>query len=344
MKGLPYSCFETSEFLKGHKFDAFRESINVIFDVKGPVAEGEKFFGKIKTYLIDEMLLVNVKATGQEFLRPNSMIAKDSVDHFLVQIFHKGGTNPLDFSHDNPCESGKILVLDASRPWRAFNPNFENLTLVFPRRLLKGKLLNEWEQHGRVIDTNLNPFAEILYKYMVSLEESAEKIQACDASSLVAPSVDLVAAALNFNVKAKSAERESVRVHYETGQKFRIKEFLDKNISTHHLSGENVQREFKMSRSHLYRLFSEYGGAMNYLRQRRMESAYKLLLSSQNLSIAQVAYSCGFLNESSFSRAFKKRFGLSPREARQEGLQARNESRNFSDLPGRVWEEWFNKL
>jgi len=53
-----------------------------------------------------------------------------------------------------------------------------------------------------------------------------------------------------------------------------------------------------------------------YREKRRLERAAVLLsLTSQN--IAQIAICCGYTNHSSFSRAFQRRYQLSPREYRQ---------------------------
>ncbi|AIA76280.1 helix-turn-helix transcriptional regulator [Halomonas sp. XH26] len=53
-----------------------------------------------------------------------------------------------------------------------------------------------------------------------------------------------------------------------------------------------------------------------YREKRRLERAAVLLsLTSQN--IAQIAIRCGYTNHSSFSRAFQRRYRLSPREYRQ---------------------------
>ena len=62
-------------------------------------------------------------------------------------------------------------------------------------------------------------------------------------------------------------------------------------------------------------------GPMQWLRRQRLESACQLLQDpAANLSVTQVAQSCGYINLSAFSRDFSSRFGASPRQLR---LQAR---------------------
>ena len=75
---------------------------------------------------------------------------------------------------------------------------------------------------------------------------------------------------------------------------------------TSHYSYRNIQRIFKYT-------CGETIGA--YQKRLRVEKGYKLLLyTKENLS--QIAIEVGFDNISSFSKAFRQHFGVSPREAR----------------------------
>jgi len=74
-----------------------------------------------------------------------------------------------------------------------------------------------------------------------------------------------------------------------------------------------------MSRATLYRLFEPVGGVAEFIRIRRLEAAMRLLVAPQAcaVSIAEIAFGCGFKSLSSFSKAFRSHFGLSAREVRQ---------------------------
>jgi AraC family transcriptional regulator len=96
-----------------------------------------------------------------------------------------------------------------------------------------------------------------------------------------------------------------IETHYN--QVLSIKDL--ENIS--YYSYRNIQRIFKHS-------CGETIGA--YQKRLRVEKAYKLLLyTKENLS--QIALAVGFDNISSFSKAFKQEFGVSPREARSNKLE-----------------------
>ncbi len=71
-----------------------------------------------------------------------------------------------------------------------------------------------------------------------------------------------------------------------------------------------------LSRSRLSHLFKEVTGTslMDYLLRYRLERA-RLSLQDRTRTITQNAYSVGFHDPAYFSRAFKKYFGVSPRES-----------------------------
>ena len=73
------------------------------------------------------------------------------------------------------------------------------------------------------------------------------------------------------------------------------------------------------SEDYFGRLFKQqYGCAFQeYLLGRRLQWAYGLLRSSRR-SVTEIAYEAGFNSHAYFCRCFKKRYGITPLQARQE--------------------------
>jgi AraC-like DNA-binding protein len=78
-------------------------------------------------------------------------------------------------------------------------------------------------------------------------------------------------------------------------------------------SVDELSEEFGMSKAQLSNTFkSSYGMTIGeYITQKRMQRS-QALIKEGKLSILQVAIEVGYLNQSSFGRAFKKFFGYSP--------------------------------
>lgn len=87
-------------------------------------------------------------------------------------------------------------------------------------------------------------------------------------------------------------------------------------------SVQKLAEEAGMSRSAFADAFTELVGMtpMQYVTGWRMQYAYDQLLTTSD-SIAQIAESCGYMSESSFSKAFKKQFDVGPGAARHGAEQ-----------------------
>lgn len=83
------------------------------------------------------------------------------------------------------------------------------------------------------------------------------------------------------------------------------------------ITREDLATRLKCSVAHFSRLFSKTTGYSykEFLLQCRLEKA-KEMLERSHLQVAEVAYVAGFQDPSHFSKAFRKRVGISPRQYR----------------------------
>ncbi len=94
--------------------------------------------------------------------------------------------------------------------------------------------------------------------------------------------------------------------------------FIDDHL-TEDLNLENVSKVAHLSSFHFHRLFKtitkEPLGA--YIKRKRIEKAAIILMTKRDISISRLALQYGFNSPSSFTRAFKKFYGLSPTQFRK---------------------------
>ena len=110
-------------------------------------------------------------------------------------------------------------------------------------------------------------------------------------------------------------EREGRKQHYVSV----VKKYLEDNYSRPDLKIEILCERIHLSHSYISRIFREFEGCsiMNYLEDIRMERAC-FLLTTTDFSVSRVGYSVGYNDILHFMKRFKRKYGMTCVEYRQE--------------------------
>lgn len=114
-------------------------------------------------------------------------------------------------------------------------------------------------------------------------------------------------------VEARRAPLEALRE--------RIVAYIDANLARSNLSTDEIARHMGCSRRYLHRAFEGEGMTLErFVWDRRLERSREALLASADVSISEIAFACGFNSSAHFSRAFKAKYEVAPRELRDTVL------------------------
>jgi AraC family transcriptional regulator len=118
----------------------------------------------------------------------------------------------------------------------------------------------------------------------------------------------------------------------------RVFKFIDENLESD-LSLNTISEISFFSPFHFHRVFKFITGETlnKYVTRRRIEKS-ALDLLHKNITATEIAYKFGFSDDSSFSRAFKKYYGISPTEFRKQNSNRFSKirqlvSKNGQDYP-----------
>jgi AraC-like DNA-binding protein len=98
----------------------------------------------------------------------------------------------------------------------------------------------------------------------------------------------------------------------------RAKRIIARSIGDPALTIGRLATELNVSSNYLGRLFKRDGtSVMRYVGAMRLEYAARLLreVPRRPMQVQEIAYRCGYVSLAHFSRAYKQRFGMSPRAA-----------------------------
>lgn len=130
--------------------------------------------------------------------------------------------------------------------------------------------------------------------------------------------------ALVSAVAASGAEQAGVADDHRAALRAAIERHVERRLSDPSLSVGTVSREIGVSPRTLHTVVSAGGETFAAMvRRRRLERAALLLAEpGGRASVTEIAARVGFDGPSSFSRAFRRRFGRSPTEMRHSGPPA----------------------
>lgn len=96
-----------------------------------------------------------------------------------------------------------------------------------------------------------------------------------------------------------------------------IDSHLDKNLSVNELAAVAG-----LSRAHFSRIFAANEGVppAEFVLQKRLRRAAKLLTTAANMPIKEVSVLCGFEDPNYFSKVFRRLYGINPSEFRSTGM------------------------
>ena len=98
---------------------------------------------------------------------------------------------------------------------------------------------------------------------------------------------------------------------------------------------EDVAKVACFSPYHFHRIFRALVGETlhDFVKRVRLDRALYLISHSDRPSLTQVALACGFSSSSDFSRSFRERFGVSPREFDIESFRRGQRDRLIDAMP-----------
>ncbi|CAA0109019.1 Transcriptional activator NphR [Starkeya nomas] len=316
---------------------AWQESIGVLYDVRQR-SKGDPFSFSADAFHLGEIVLTGYRCVAHSFDRTRARIGRDGLDHITLQLCLRGGHGRRDGGSADQANPGDFFIADlAQAQATATTAEFDSLNLTIPRRLLAPLLKAPDEQNLRRIRGDA-PLAALLRNHLGGLYAGAGRMSPEEAEAIVQPTIELAAAALNASVAEENAAAVQLAL---TGQ---IGRYIDERLLDPALASEEIAAAFGISTRKLYYLFEAHGGVASYVTRGRLQRARKMLAdpAQQGRSIADIAELHGFAYRTNFVRAFRKLFGITPREVRAHAA----EGRRMRDDPGgdtTMW-HWIRQL
>lgn len=316
----------------------------MMFDVSLPSeSDAAQFSTRMESILFDGVMLSRSISSAQKYHRGQNRILADSIDHYMFQIFDRGHVD-MDLGLKTVrAERGTMIAGDMTEVLKSENSDYALISAFIPRQRMDPHLHNSGMIHGALIDSTTGA-GRLLGSYMQTLWMTGQDMSEMGAKAASEALILLIAAACN-QVHIDQANPPEWANH---SLLLRARAEIAKQVGDSDLNAEMLAGLLGLSRARLYRLFKPYGGVMHIVREQRLRRALSDLVSprGQKHQISEIAYRCGFSSPAQFSRAFRARYGCSPKEARAEGrlLTARQDWETTLPFGDRKFEYWIETL
>jgi len=265
------------------------------------------FFGRL--------FLVSCNGRGALVHRGERRVTQDHERTMMLSVVTSGRST---FHQDNVVSDagrGDVVAYCSTKPYSATFDNVAKHTFMIDYAALDlpdGVV----ESHvGHRINRG-HVLGGIVARYLVDLGTHAIYLPDADRQALEQPTIDLLRAL--FTTTAGDETRAREPLHATLG--VRMVEYLKMHLRDPDLNIASVAREHGISERYAYLILSRSGITLaDWLRTQRLAGAARDLATTTHPHepIAAIAYSWGFPDQANFTRAFRRVYGISPREYRR---------------------------
>ena len=286
---------------------AFRDTVAHLYTVSLPDPSQEaRFTLSTRSYATPQGLLMRCQGTAFIMTRGPALIAHGP-DQLLILLQTEGSVDTDYAGRRARREAGDVEIVDYARPFRSAATDYANLMVVVARDSVPAALL-ALEPHGLVFPRGSGG-ARLIGAALQEIYTHADHLTVGEAEAAIEGLVALTTAC----VRVRLAGDES---HYMKSRRKTALDYIDAHLGNAQLGPSEIADAAALSRASLYRLLAAEGGIRAVVLKRRVDQALRLMLEDDRdeHSLKEIAKCCGFAGTSQFSRAFRARFRLPPRQ------------------------------
>lgn len=337
---IPSSGFDLSTLPIRQAIATWHEGINVVSEARLHQAPEARLAIRAQGFHFGDAALGTLETVPQDFKRSRARIGRDGIDSYTLHFFTRGHWGLYGGGSDQHVQPGDLLAVDQSEPYAAFMsaPATRYVALFVPRRLL-APLLKTPDDHNVRVIRSAAPLVSLLRHHLLTLYDELPNMSLAEARAVLRPTLELAAATLNGSVGEENARAVNGALAE------RIRRYIDDRILEPALSVEIIAAAFGISTRTLYHHFEPHGGVVAYMQRKRLRLAQTAITDPANRhrNIQDIAEEFGFLHRKNFISAFRREFGVTPREARAFASEGRPNGFAEPGTGRTVW-DWIRDL
>ncbi|MCB9946284.1 MAG: helix-turn-helix domain-containing protein [Rhodospirillaceae bacterium] len=304
----------TAPLAPGQRFEAWRAWNARACDMLPPDDGSTQPSFRMSVWTLADLIVCRSGSTGYRSVR-NAGHLRDYRQRWLrLRVMERGHAGGLHGARPDALGPGDIQIIDLADEYRAVYGESDYLTVFVPFDMMS------FRAGGPTLPMTLratSPICRVLADATRSLVAQMPATRAADAGPLAVGFAGLLS-----GLVPGGAIDEPARAALDRTRRQAIKDHIDNDLARCAPDIGELSRRFGASRSTLYRMFADEGGIQAYALRRRLERAYRDLATRPPTRgiVRAVAEKWGFDDHSRFTRAFRQRFDLAPRDVARLGI------------------------
>ena len=293
-------------------FTTFQGMVRPMFDLTR-LQHDEPFFARAAVTFLPDVLLSRAVNAAARFDRTQRTIARSGIDDILVLVYLSGSfTFEID-GVSRVVDAHQIAFFDLNVPFSIESQRVDNISLSVSRRRLAELMPTLDGIHGAVLSQGAT--MSLLLSHLQACDKVAERITTEESLAISGVTLQMVAGALQ-SAQRQLADAPPARAGMASLTD--MTNLIEDLLGRADLGPDVLMEAFNVSRASLYRAFEPMGGVAAFILERRLHRALHALTAPHPTHdrLKQLAHELGFAHPTSFTRAFKKRFGVPPHEVR----------------------------
>lgn len=303
--------FSTANIAPCDQADAWHRWFWPVFDIRPKDSPDDRYFpARNEVWNLGGLIVSRIIAPAATAVRTRANLGQAPIDHWVLGCCRKGMTTIQTDRAIVKAATNKPYLWSLGEASYSTRTQVDRVQILLPRDRFPEIRSQIDALCGSILD---GPSAAVLGEYLSALSRWLASVPP-EAIPRIAASVhNMISACLVPNAdNVERAEADMNGFHFD-----RVRRAVLMHLRSPSLGPGVLCKLVGISRSSLYRLFMYEGGIMCYIQRQRLLQAHAVLSDPLNRqTILAVSEDLCFSDASSFSRAFRREFGLSPSDVR----------------------------
>ncbi|SEJ99017.1 transcriptional regulator, AraC family [Sphingobium sp. AP50] len=278
-----------------------------IFEMDLTIEGDEPVEARLEQFQFQDFKLSAISQSfEQKIARTRTAIGRSDLTQYELVTFLDGKGRVQTLNQDINIRSGDTFLVDSRIPYRLWtSPGCRSLSFHIPNYLIDQSILRPSDLLGHLFAGD-TPWGAALAAVSRAIYHDSGTVSPALSRNYVDQLIGILSIASQSHLPSIPLSERSYQ---------HARDMLEKHAFDRTIDADLFARMLKVSTRYMHKLFAQndttYGGELIAI---RLHMAAQMLRDPKlaQLAIGEIAWRCGFSDESHFYRRFKARHGLSP--------------------------------